>query len=150
MVLIAVDPGTEQAGVAVFSEGHLVEAHLIVEAGYTKEQRAWRAACQIGKRLVPNADLIVEYPQIYAKVSKVDPDDILALTLVVGGVLSLHGGGELVRPAQWKGQVPKKVMVNRILKNLSEEERKILKTVKDNHNVVDAVGVGLWKLKRLR
>lgn len=149
-MLCAIDPGTEQAGLAIFREGVLVDAHLVVEAGLTKEQRAWRVATKLGKLLVPGAELVVEYPQIYAKASQVDPDDILALTLVVGGVLSLHGGGELVRPAAWKGQVPKKVMVNRILKNLSEEEQKILKKVKDNHNVVDAVGVGLWKTKRLR
>jgi hypothetical protein len=147
--LISIDPGTEQAGFARFVAGELVQAELIREKGSTKEQRAWRVAAQLGALCPPGEALVIEHPQIYVR-SPGDPDDLLALALVVGGVLTLHGGGELVRPRTWKGQVPKKIMVNRILKHLNEEERALCAKIKDNHNVLDAVGVGLWKLKRLR
>lgn len=147
--LIAIDPGTEQAGFARFVEGRLVQATLVREKGSTKEQRAWRVARKLGELFETGEDLVIEHPQIYVR-SKGDPDDLLALALVVGGVLAVHEGGELVRPRTWKGQVPKKIMTNRILKHLAGDERALCAKVKDNHNVLDAVGVGLWKLKRLR
>ena len=147
--LVAIDPGTEQAGFARFKEGRLTQAVLVREKGSTKEQRAWRVACKLGELCQPEDSIILEYPQIYVR-SPGDPDDLLALALVVGGVLSLQKGGELVRPRTWKGQVPKKIMVNRILKHLDDAERELCKDIKDNHNVLDAVGVGLWKLKRFR
>lgn len=147
--LIAIDPGTEQAGFALFEDEQLVVAELVREKGSTKEQRAWKVACKLGDLCVPDCDLVIEHPQIYAR-STSDPDDLLALALVVGGVLSLFKGGEIVRPRTWKGQVPKKIMTNRILKQLDEKERLLCSKVKDNHNVLDAIGVGLWKLKRLR
>ena len=53
----------------------------------------------------------------------------------------------LVKPAEWKGQVPKKIMNERVLSKLSAQERAI---VKDNHNAIDAVGLGLHVLGRLR
>jgi len=149
--LIAIDPGTEQAGFALFENGILTRAELVREKGSTKEQRAWRAARQLGALCQAHADaeLVVEHPQVYLR-SPGDPDDLLALALVVGGVLTLHEGGDLVRPREWKGQVPKKIMVARILKQLSDEEQALCKRVKDNHNVLDAVGIGLWRLKRFR
>ena len=59
-----------------------------------------------------------------------------------------------VSPAAWKGQVPKKIHHPRILRSLSEVEREIVLDVLDllpastRHNVLDAVGIGLWALKR--
>jgi hypothetical protein len=149
MKLVAIDPGTEQAGFALFDEGVLVRAELVVEKGSTKEQRAWKVANKLGDLLEKDSTLVIEHPQVYAR-GPGDPDDLLALALVVGGVLTLNGGGEIVRPAQWKGQVPKKIMSNRILKALTEEERLLTEKVRNNHNVLDAIGVGLWKLKRFK
>lgn len=147
--LLAVDPGTEQAGFARFEGSRLVQAELIKEKGSLKEYRAWRVAVRIGDLLVPGASLVVEHPQVYAR-SPGDPDDLLALSLVVGGVLALHKGGEIVRPREWKGQVPKNLMTARILRQLEPDERELCKKINDNHNVLDAVGIGLWKLKRFR
>ena len=146
---VAIDPGTEQAGFARFEAGRLTQAVLVKEKGSTKEQRAWKVACKLGALCQKGEPVILEYPQIYVR-SPGDPDDLLALTLVVGGVLALQGGGELVRPRTWKGQVPKKIMTNRILKQLDDAERQLCSDVKDNHNVLDAVGVGLWKLRRFK
>lgn len=147
--IIAVDPGTEQAGFALFENGKLIQAELIKEKGSLKEHRAWRVSCRIGELLVPGATLVIEHPQVYAR-SPSDPDDLLALALVVGGVLALHKGGEIVRPREWKGQVPKNLMTARILRQLDADERALCKQINDNHNVLDAVGIGIWKLKRFK
>lgn len=149
MKLVTIDPGTEQAGFALFTEGVLVRAELIVEKGTTKEQRAWKVAKKLGALYEKDSELVIEHPQVYTR-GPGDPDDLLALALVVGGVLALCDGGEIVRPAQWKGQVPKKIMSARILKALSDEERILTDKIKNNHNVLDAIGVGLWKLKRFK
>ena len=63
-----------------------------------------------------------------------------------------------VSPHAWKGSVPKDLHNERVLKRLTEDERKILYaacradgkkvSVSLLNNVIDAVGLGLWYLGR--
>lgn len=63
--------------------------------------------------------------------------------------------GELFTPEVWKGAVPKHIHQPRILKALTPEERFVLKSVTEGmngslvHNVIDAVGIGMFSLGRL-
>jgi hypothetical protein len=50
-------------------------------------------------------------------------------------------------PSEWKGQVPKDVMNERVLKRLSVKEHEAL--VSSDHNTLDAVGIGLFHSGRL-
>ena len=58
---------------------------------------------------------------------------------------------ETLFPADWKGQVPKEVMTERIRRSLTEEERGRIEKCKASlmHNVLDACGIGLYRLGRL-
>jgi hypothetical protein len=90
--------------------------------------------------------------------SKADPNDILTLAREAGRVAgSCAAAGATVRwvkPAEWKGQLPKDVCHRRVRALLTDEERAILTRdcrgmpASKRHNVLDAVGIGLWALGR--
>lgn len=52
----------------------------------------------------------------------------------------------LVTPMEWKGQLPKDVVVSRVRRELGEE---LCMTLKIKSHAWDAVGLGLWALQRL-
>lgn len=100
--------------------------------------------------------LVIERPQVYkAQFLKGDPNDLVDLALM-GGALSgiLHGKCRATLfylPCEWKGQVVKAAMNARIKKRLSEDEqRRIDWPAKSlQHNVWDAIGIGLKAVGRL-
>jgi hypothetical protein len=145
--LIAIDPG-EVSGVAFFSNGLLASAALTdVALGLLTAAMFWKA------------DVVIELPQIYrASRSKGDPNGLITLAVMVGRYVErakAQGAAEvtLVKPAEWKGQTPKKVHNQRVLAKLSAEELRVLSTsgikAKLEHNVIDAIGLGLWRLGRM-
>ena len=100
---------------------------------------------------------VVERPQTYrGRSAEGDTNDLLDLSIVVGCIVGqLAGHVELVRPAQWKGQVPKKTVhgTNPIElrsrgKLYAGEGRIEIPNKKLAHNVWDAIGIGLWYLRR--
>lgn len=88
---------------------------------------------------------MVIYPQ-----SKGDPNDLLRVAEVSGALAWDFTNVYWYEARKWKGQVPKAVMGKRILKCLTEEELKVLGPLAKNHNVLDAVGIGLYHLGRLK
>jgi hypothetical protein len=103
---------------------------------------------------------VIELPQVYQQRKwKGDPNDLIQVALTVGALgawIQMHSPAEvkLVRPHTWKGSVPKDIMGNRILSKLETREEKIVKLAgaglgNKKHDVVDAVGIGLWSLGRL-
>ena len=166
-MLLSIDPGLHAVGAAVFdttSSNDLVWAGLIknhVDAHPSNpsyHSMIWRGmvdAVDAEMHVLGYAPdrMAVELPQVYvASRSKGDPNDLIMLTGVVGGLVHWFTGLTfLYSPRSWKGTVDKKVMTERILKHLSEEERsKIQKAPKSLwHNVVDGIGLGLFHTKRL-
>lgn len=159
--LISIDPGTEETGIALYRGGTLVDVDVlrVKRSVGAREPRA----SVMGRLVVERARewkepfrFVLEYPQVYkhGPGAEVDPDDVLALVLVLGHVWGTFRGVngntmELVRPAGWKGQVPKKIMNNRIVGTLTPSERQLVHDkVRSNHNALDAVGIGLWALRR--
>lgn len=144
--LLAIDPG-KHTGFAIFEEGMLVNAGV------------WAVHL---KNAVPNdvswigpADIIIEIPQVYpSRLQKGDPNDLITVAFGAGLVAGrfpcarLH----LVKPHQWKGTVPKEIHNRRVQLALNEKERAIAASTKVlasvRHNMIDAIGLGLWYLKR--
>ena len=101
------------------------------------------------------ASVVCELPQVYPH-SKVDPNDLVRLAVRVGELKALaeHMGATvtLVLPRQWKGSVPKTIHGRRIQGQLSPWERGIYSAVpcaaSKRHNVLDAIGLGIWFLQR--
>lgn len=103
-------------------------------------------------------DAWIEAPVIYPR-SKARPADIMNLCRQAGewfGTYRTLGvEAHYVEPAEWKGQVPKDIHHARVWAVLSDDERSVVTTAGNGvapskrHNILDAVGLGLWVAKRL-
>jgi hypothetical protein len=167
--LAAVDPGIRGCGVAVFEGGVLALCQYVVnpmEAGGGADAAATmaREVYYAIDRFRPRA-LVVEWPRVYATAirlgrSKSDPNDLLALAGVDAAIAALcadhiSGLGSVTSyaPSEWKGQVPKEVMLGRIRSKLTRMEDDLVDAVKPaskRHNAIDAVGIGLHHIGRLK
>ena len=102
-------------------------------------------------------DVWIESPVIYPR-SKARPADITTLARGAGrwagryDVLAVEA--HFVEPAQWKGQVPKDIAHARMWDRLQPLEKNIVERAckglapSTRHNVLDAVGIGLWVARR--
>jgi hypothetical protein len=150
--LVSIDPAKRSVGWASFEDGELVNCGLV------RADRLLRLCSEL-ERLLGNErpDLaIVEIPQVYVqRKQRGDPNDLVHVAIVAGVVIHLLRHSEevkLVRPRTWKGTRPKAVCNDLTLSRLNDTERSILDGVDVpaslRHNVIDAVGLGLWELKR--
>ena len=150
--MISIDPGLRSCGVALWNDSTLTSAFLLKGSPKNIGPDAWqemRAALIPYSYQFPHA--VIEFPQVYVRSrSKGDPNDLLQIAAIVGGLSALFTNVEVVRPAEWKGQVPKEVTRARAQARLSAGEisRVSLPTKSLEHNVWDAIGIGLWKIKR--
>ncbi len=164
--MISIDPSWRGTGTAQFDNDSLLlkEVHLL-SVGKTK--LTWESMARLAGSLslqLYNAHNgarigIIEVPKVYPHSSKksadgtehnVDPNDIVRLAYLAG---VLAPGVETVTPQEWKKQVPKKIHNQRVLSRLNEKERYLIEDYNCpahlKHNVIDAVGLGLWKLGRM-
>lgn len=101
--------------------------------------------------------IVIERMQWRGVKSKENVADLLLVAELVGEykkLYEMHGlTVELVWPTTWKGSVPKGIHQKRILSKLLPGERELIhrhpREKKSNSHVVDAIGIGLWKLGRL-
>lgn len=108
--------------------------------------------------------LIVERPMSYSLKGKrmlVNPNDLLQTDFRAGLLSGYYLGmgmdlEEIRPPSLWKGQVPDDVILERVLEKTSDKERELIGEAKSarakklDHNMVDAIGMGLWRLNRWR
>lgn len=137
--IVAIDPGKHQ-GWALYLCGELT-------------------ACGLGDPIltVRPSVAVVELPQVYRQSKmKGDPNDLIRLAFDAGRrVERLADIVETFKPSEWKGQVPKEIHHPRILAELYERERDeyayCVRNVPKSyqHNVLDAVGLGLWYVKKI-
>ena len=94
---------------------------------------------------------IIEYPKVHRDTP--NPGAIVKLAAACGAytaILQAAGFDVIwVEPRAWKGTVPKDIMYRRIVAKLSADEYNTIVKPKD-HNVVDAVGIGLWQIRKER
>lgn len=167
---LAVDPGLRGCGCAVFSGADT--AFRLERAGYVvgpetagRGPEVWRQMGRVVKKWwlggygvfdpsVPPWTLVAEVPEVYPGMPKTDPNDLIDLAGVVGAIAgALDLPTHFYLPRQWKGQLPKGVGVLRALAHLSDEERKRVEPAPMkslDHNVADAVGIGLFHAGRFR
>lgn len=155
-MIFTLDPGVKCAGCALFEDdGELTYAWLV-------EGKDWVSTANEVVRTFPvNAcvvgEFVFEHMQVYKETSPGIADDLILLSLMAGRVSGMLS--TWVRkvtsytPATWKGQIPKKIMIERIKKSLSSEEFLRVETPRAQskaHNVFDAVGIGLFHLRKKR
>lgn len=148
MNILAFDPGNT-TGWATFYAGKLFQARA----------EPYEDVFAVPPSAVPPDVVLIEIPRVYPRGGKGDQNDLIDLAIRVGELRGLYRtrglAVELVAPRTWKGTVPKDIHNLRVLARLSGNELSVLprrsaraKTLYD-HNCLDAVGLGLWKLGRL-
>ena len=153
-MLVVVDPSISSSGVAVFEDGELSAAWLV-------RAKEWREmvhsiTASVRSRFPAgweDFELVIERPRIYTRKTK-RYDDIMKMMLVVGGLGVAFRSSPLVFyfPQDWKKNLSKEAMVERVkdrLRESDEIDRVELVSKSLEHNVFDAVGIGLHHLKRL-
>ncbi len=178
MILLSLDPSLRSTGVAMFVDGQLVACERIrgIATTYDRVHRCRAMARAVFEWSCSHANLgaaqpsvlAVEWPQVYrASKSKGDPNDLLGLAGVCAAVATLYPGAEVrsYLPDEWEpcpkvsperkarglGPIDSEAFASprglRIAGLLSEAERACLIR---SHDVVDAVGIGLFALGRLK
>lgn len=145
--LTAIDPGSRadrpNMGWALFLKSRLLAAGIV---------RSKEELPQDSVKII-----VIEAPRWYPREYKIDTNDLLDLSILVGKIQGMYEERgqtvQLVWPRSWKGTVSKKIHNPRVLAALTKEEIVLLPRrprAKDHdHNMLDAVGIGLWKLGRM-
>lgn len=153
--LVCFDPALRTTGVAIFLDGVLRDAYAVSPNVPRRGPSAWgpvaAAIWANGTYIVGPGDVAVIEGQVVYPHTKADPNDILQVSGVAGGLaaLAVFHGLDVVHydPAAWKGQAPKKVIAERSRSRLSAEE--ISRVRKGSTlDTWDAIGLGLFHLKR--
>lgn len=146
---IAVDPGLHSCGWAVFEgfgklplNAGLIRPRLPQSAPLLERAREIGSSVADVARAWRVSKLWVEFPVSYGQGDS-RADDIFRLCACIGAIAAVAGGDvEEVFVRDWKGQLPKTVVIKRIKKILGIEACARL-GLKDD--MWDAVGIGLYK-----
>lgn len=156
---LTIDPGSKGLAWAEWQGATMLSCGLHITEQVDIEDRAQDHADYF--RAEAFARVVVERMTHYSTGQARDAkaNDLLDLQLigayVAGKSIEPDGRILFVRPAEWKGQVPKDVMGRRIFAKLSDTEKerygnethRIRPSLR--HNVLDAIGIGLWFFGRL-
>jgi hypothetical protein len=149
-LLYSFDPGTKATGMAVFDKSEL-KSVVVLEAK-SIEQMLIIVSCFSGDHAV------VEMPEIYPH-AKARSSDVLKVVQIAGAIRAHFTTSTAIAPKRWTGGVPYRVKVDGTWHEIREDRIKALLTPSEwakvlsvraaiRHNAVDAVGLGLWHLKR--
>lgn len=169
--LLALDPSVRSPGMAIFRDAVLIFAgrlSLKKTAQNIGDGERWDCVAEAIVSWANDHDcihpdtIVYERPQIYtAAKSKGDPNDLIGLAAVGAATVARFRGHRFTKPAvltptpaEWCGQLPKATRgsakvsprAQRILSRLSPLE---LQRVPDQHDALDAIGLGLHALGRL-
>jgi hypothetical protein len=158
-VLIAIDTGVAVCGVAFFHGRTLWDAQVMNTSNLMGMTGMGR--------------VVVERPRVYGgRAKQGDTQDLLDVSYVAGmlvGTASERGAtsARAVLPQEWKGSVPKQIMCRRAFARLDIDEKRVVfralppgevdkleqkigELSKRTTDLLDAVGIGLWELGRMR
>jgi hypothetical protein len=160
--ILALDPGIRGCGVALF-DGAVLAACAWVKNPVKKDdgpEAVFTMARAVEEWVAhqttrEGVQLVFEHPRIYTVAKSVgDNNDLMPLVAVDYAVAARFPFGPVrVYPHEWKGQMPKEVCAARVRSRLDVEELKILDTAltkagSKGHNISDAVGIGLFHVRR--
>jgi hypothetical protein len=145
-MLLAIDPGADM-GWARFDHGRLVGCGVGGDLDGL-DRCLWRPT-----------RVVLERPMIYPHGrQKARPRDVITLALRAGERAGLYGlrynvEPEYFEPDEWKGgSISKEAHHPRVWKRLADEEKRVaslagqLVPEKKHHNMLDAIGIGLFAL----
>lgn len=94
--------------------------------------------------------VLIELPEVYPGARSEDPNDLIQVARAVGQWEQVYTGFAVpvfhVHPKSWKAQVPKPIHNARVMTALYESEQTLIPSLPKTklHNVLDAIGLGLW------
>ncbi len=158
--LLSIDPGIRGCGAALFVDSELAKAGYVKNSvlkgddpaailGMALELMTWATGSPFGGV----GELVIEWPQIYqSRRIGPNPNDLLPLAGIgcaLAAYLELHGATTRYLPRTWRGNKPKEEVGEKILGRLSEDEKATVKNAgARHHNVIDAIGLGLYHIGR--
>ncbi len=151
MTLVSIDPGKHMFGWAAFEDGHLYRCGLVKGDDFQEMMQTFDIRSVAMS--VPT-QIVVEVPQVYQqRMWKGDPNDLIDVAIVAGAVAARFRCETIfIRPRKWKGTRPKKVCNKLTLDTLDPNEMGVYQWIDVlaslRHNVLDAIGIGLWRLGR--
>jgi hypothetical protein len=157
-MILCIDPGLRGCGAALFADTQLqwavyVKNPVIEGRGYATHAALGDAVrrAYAERQPLPPFLTIIEHPVVYPGMPQTDLNDLLDVVAVGAAVACQFKGVSSVTPSQWKGQVKKSVMLERIRDKLTPAELRAcaFTNKSDNEDLIDAVGIGLWHHKRL-
>jgi hypothetical protein len=158
--LISVDPGLNECGVAVFQKGVLTECFL----GQSTEKDKTK---DINDRIMSMVEvlrsLIVPFKPGTVVVERMEPrgnktsawSSLIDLAMIGGSVAGYSPAVVYLRPSLWTGKRSKGPNHLRIRRKLVPKETEALEDGLENcpaanhKEILDAVGIGLYHLRRL-
>lgn len=149
-LLLAIDPGLRKGGAAVFADGVLARAFTWHDQGQGPADAAWRTA--VGPAEVPRlGDLTIVVERMVKYADRAAPHATLdeINKAFARGMLPRGATVKYVKPATWKGNVPKSVTRRRIAGALTVAEL-LRMPPETEHDAWDAAGIGLVFLERLQ
>jgi hypothetical protein len=161
MIVLAIDPGLQACGTALFKNADLVAAAWVKAPFPVKnEPNGWRAMAQTvgtwADRHVNGFSTITtvafEQPGAYRT-------DTPSSTLILQGLLAidvwicaLYPDAQYIRyfPRDWKGTISPEIICQRAWDRLGplEQAKVVLPCKSRAHNVLDAIGIGLKAVGR--
>lgn len=143
--VLAIDPGVKASAWALFEGGRLISRGKLATADLRQPP--------VIPYLHPLMSVLIECPQVYTHGPQAAPGDLIDLAMIVGRLTQTfismgHSVVGVVLPRDWKGQVPKATHHARMTEALTDSEVSLLSRV--DHNVRDAVCLGLWFLGRFK
>lgn len=159
---IAIDPGVKSIAYALFFKD------MLIDCGYKTTMRAIDLSDLVSEIWpdwsddITDLSVVCEMPRMArGRPERInDQIDLACSAGIIASALVRHFENvpdivedtQFVYPSTWKGQRPKDVDNKYTLSLLEERELEILdncyvkKSLK--HNVIDAIGIGLWKVGR--
>lgn len=167
--VVAVDPGRNQ-GVAVFHrppparhmgfslvaaelvEGQSREVNDLINELREKTRLYLQGVFQTNPGVGYPVAAITEYMEWRPDDARSVAEDLIQVSTGAAVVVSaISGNLWFIPPPDWKGTVPKDICNTRVLSLLSPGERKRIPSLPEKklHNVIDAVGIGMFFTRRM-
>jgi hypothetical protein len=162
-LIVALDPSVRSCGVATFVSQRLVHVERVtLRSTGDVAERCRQMALKIADTLPAGvAELVTEWPQIYrgdrSKVPAKSMPPMAGVGVAVGALIGATITSYL--PKTWSNGIPKATegdcrespRSRRIRSRLDDAELELWALLKENdHDAIDAIGIGLFHLGRLK
>ena len=153
-MILCIDPGLRGLGIAAFDGDKLRVAAYLKNPVEGRGYAAHRALADVAWKFCDTTPerVLIEFPRIYPGMPDKDLNDLLDVAGVGAACAAMFTSSEVesIFPSEWKGNVKKAVMTERIMDKLDPHELARVTGPKFLiHNALDAAGIGLWRLGRL-